>query len=148
MDIEMIAHYTKLPKSMLIKYKTMSAKAIYSDSEYINALSNINRDDLEASLPLARRVYEKYMDEWKFMIQNKYNVNSEPMSAYTLGNWVVGVLQYPTSAREILNFHKGLDANMFREFLETLVEVLDDMPSHKEEWQNALTLLAFPLMNK
>lgn len=148
MNTETIAHYTGLELSEIQRFSKMGAFDIYKDPAYIKALKSLDKAYLESTLQLARMAYEKHIGEFKDEVKARYGLDKAPMSAFTLGNWVVGVLQYPASAHEILNLHKGIKGEVFSGSLQDLLDILNDMPQGSAQWQQALCLLAFPLMAK
>jgi hypothetical protein len=148
MNIETIAHYTGLSISEIQRYSKMGAYDIYKDEAYVKALKGLNKAYLESTLQLARAAYEEHIDSFKDEVKARYGLSKAPMSAFTLGNWVVGVLQYPASANEILNLHKGIKGEVISGSLQDLLDMLNDMPEGAAEWKQALCLLSFPLMLK
>jgi hypothetical protein len=148
MDAKTIAHYTGLEQSDVVRFLKMSTVDVYKDKAYLAAVKSLDKDYLESTLQLARAAYERHIDAFKAEVKDRYGLNKAPMSAFTLGNWVVGVLQYPASAGEILNLHKGIKGEVISGSLQDLLDMLNDMPQASAEWQQALCLLSFPLMNK
>jgi hypothetical protein len=145
---EIIAHYTGLNPSEIKRFSQMSAHDIYRDAVYVAVLKSLDKAYLESTLQLARAAYEKHIDAFKDEVKARYGLNKTPMSALTLGNWVVGVLQYPASAHEILKLHNDIKGEVFSGSLEELLDMLNEMPKGAAEWQQALCLLSFPLMLK
>lgn len=148
MNNERIAQYTGLSLNEVKRLRSMSAQEVFSDSAYIKTLKKLDRHFLESTLADARHAYAIHMDEFKTEIKNRYGISSEPMSAFTLGNWVVGVLQYPDQAKELLRMHGNVGGDVFSGSIEQVLTILEDMPTGTREWQQAMCLLAFPMMNK
>ena len=148
MNAEKIASYTQLPLNEVNRLRTMSAQEVFADKAYLRALKQIDRHFLEETLQEARKAYALHMDEFKAEIQSRYGISSEPMSAFTLGNWVVGVLQYPDQVKELMNMHGNVGGEVFAGSMEQVLTILEDMPHGTREWQQAMCMLAFPMMNK
>lgn len=148
MNAETIAHYTGLSLSEIQRFSKMGASEIYKDPAYTKVLKTLDKAYLEATLQLARTAYEQHIDSFKDEVKARYGLTKTPMSSFTLGNWVVGVLQYPASAHEILNMHKGIKGEVIAGSLQDLLDMLNDMPEGAAQWQQALCLLSFPLMVK
>jgi acyl carrier protein phosphodiesterase len=70
------------------------------------------------------------------------------MSPFTLGNWVVGILEYPEEAKKLIEMHRRVPHQALVDNLPGILEILNEMPRGRAEWQKALCLLAFPLMSK
>lgn len=146
MTIEQIASYTGLAPRTIDRLLQMGTTHIYQDDDYIAALEGLDKAYLEDTLPLARDAYESRLDEFAQEIAERYGVDSEPMSPFTLGNWVVGMLQYPSHAAKMIEMHERVPRVAVRESLHHLLLMLDDMPEGAQQWQQALCLLSFPLM--
>jgi len=146
MTIEQIASYTGLAPRTIDRLLQMGTIHIYQDDDYIAALEGLDRVYLEDTLPLARDAYESHLDDFTQEIAERYGVDSEPMSPFTLGNWVVGMLQYPSHAAKMIAMHERVPRVAVRESLHHLLRMLDDMPEGTQQWQRALCLLSFPLM--
>jgi hypothetical protein len=147
-NTETIANYTGISLSEIKRFSNMGPYDIYKDPAYIAALKTLDRSYLESTLQLARAAYEKHIDAFKDDVKARYGLDKTPMSAFTLGNWVVGVLQYPSSAHEILKLHKGIKGEVISGSLQELLDMLNEMPEGAAEWQQALCMLSFPLMLK
>lgn len=148
MDAQTIAHYTGLQTSDVNRFLKMSTVDVYKDKTYLAAVKQLDKSYLESTLQMARAAYERHIDAFKDEVKARYGLTKAPMSSFTLGNWVVGVLQYPASAGEILNLHKGIKGEVISGSLQDLLDMLNDMPQGSSQWQQALCLLSFPLMNK
>jgi len=145
MNVTELAQYTGLDTGMLQNMLKSTPQAIYSSPEYIDALRSVDCDLLEETLPEARRIYEMHLPEFAASLETRYGISSDPMSPFTLGNWVVGVMQYPQKADTIIEMHHNLSAEVFADNLFDLLEMLGEMRVGREVWQKAMCLLAFPL---
>jgi hypothetical protein len=70
------------------------------------------------------------------------------MSAFTLGNWLVGFLQFPAALEGLSKFHKRLPQDAMAELLPHMLSVLEDMPHGSADWQKALALLSMPMLSQ
>lgn len=146
MDAHKIAAYTQINIAQIERYLQMSARAIYEDPFYNQMLHSLDREFLIDTLPLARKAYEAHLPAFAADLQARYRLPNMPMSAFTLGNWVLGVLEYPNTAPEIITMHGRVPGEVIANNLEDLLQFLGDMPQGSTAWQQALCLLAFPLM--
>lgn len=128
-------------------FLSMRGRDIIQDANYIALLNSVDRDLLERTLPQIRAVYEERLPAFAATIAQRYGLDHNPMSAYTLGNWVVGALQFPAYVDSILDLHEGLAAEMFANELPTLLAMVEDTPG-SEEWKRALCLFSLPLMRR
>lgn len=99
---------------------------------------------LHDSLPHARNAYERSLPRFTQILKEKYGLSNTPMSAFTLGNWLVGFLRYPESIADMPKLHQRVPA-AFREMLPEMLKMLDNVP-HGAQWQKALALMALPMM--
>jgi hypothetical protein len=148
MNASEISAYTGLSESTVQRFLTMSVQNVYEDKDYIAALKLLNRDVLQNTLPAARTAYENHLEEFSDAIRSRYNLDSDVMSAFTLGNWVVGILEYPDQAKKLINMHARVPHQALVEHLPGILRILDEMQQGRTEWQKALCMLAFPLMAK
>lgn len=148
MDSNVISQYTGMALPTVDRLLQMKAERIYEDPVYLLALESLDKTFLEATLPLARKAYEGHLQEFSTQLQQKYRLSVNPMSAFTLGNWVVGILQYPNEARKLMGMHTALNGEIIADGLPELLAMLEGMPRGSREWQQALCLLAFPLLTQ
>ncbi len=148
MDAPQIARYCKLPVDLVAYFLTLSPAEVYRDEQYIRALYRLDLPRLRMTLPIVRSYYEEHLDEFAADMEQTYHIHRGAMSAYTLGNWVVAFLDFPENALNMLEKHSHLPPEMFDGGLEELMQLLDGLPEAQDTWQQALCLLAFPLMTK
>lgn len=128
-------------------FLNMRGEDIIKDDNYIALLGKVDRPVLEKTLPQIRAVYEERLPDFAAYIEKRYKLDHNPMSAYTLGNWVVGALQFPAYVNSILDMHEGLAAEMFANELPALLAMVEDTPG-SVEWQRALCLFSLPLIQR
>jgi len=148
MDARTISHFTGLSEVDVQAYLSSSARDIYQDPHYIEALNTLDKKYLHETLSMVRDYYDVHLDEFAEGLENRYQISRGAMSGFTLANWVVGFLNYPDRVVDLLDRHADLPRVIFDEGLEDLLRLLEGLPEGREHWQKALCLLAFPLMMK
>ncbi|MFP4323161.1 MAG: hypothetical protein ACLFTK_11970 [Anaerolineales bacterium] len=143
-----LANYIGVSTRDVQTWLNMSAAGIYDDPAYQDLVYGLDRALLEETLSEARAVYEDALPEFQAALGSEYNFRNTPMSAYTLGNWLVGFLQYPDSLPELLDIHARIPQSVLTAGLPMLLSYLDDMPQGGAEWQRALAILALPMMSE
>lgn len=146
MDTHQIAKYCNLPIEQVDYFFSLPPEEIYRDEQYVRALYRLDLPRLRMTLPMVRSYYDEHLDEFATCMERTYHIQRGAMSAYTLGNWVVAFLDYPENALSMLEKHSHLPPEMFNGGLEELLNLLDGLPEAQQAWQQALCLLAFPLM--
>ncbi|PJF36918.1 MAG: hypothetical protein CUN49_03005 [Candidatus Thermofonsia Clade 1 bacterium] len=145
MIAEVLAQYIGVEKRKVERLLALKQEQIYEDPEYQAWISKLNVDRLNSFLPLARAAYEKHLATFTEHLRTKYNMVNTPMSAFTLGNWLVGFLHYPSQISELARLHRRLPRQAVLEMLPEMIAMLDDMPEGRAEWQQAFALMALPL---
>lgn len=148
MDVQMIAYYTGLSEQEVRRFLSRPAADTYRDPAYIKTLEQLDQGYLKRTLGMVRDYYDQHLGEFAAELENRYQISRGAMSGFTLANWVIGFLDYPDYAIDLLERHAKLPAEVFDGGLEDLLSLMDGMPEGREQWQQALCLLAFPLMAK
>jgi hypothetical protein len=146
MNTQTLAQYMNVPEGTAKQLMGLSARQLLADETYIGLLYDLDRELLEATLPTVRAVYEEYLPEFIEGVESRYNLDATPMSAFTLGNWVVGALQFPEHTHSILEMHANVPREVFNNELQSLMDILENTPEGKAEWQRAMCVFALPLM--
>jgi len=146
MDASDIATTVGLPEATIKRLMGLAPADLLQDPEYLDLLHELDRELLEETLPMARSAYEEGLPAFSASLNARYGLADTPMSAYTLGNWVVGALQYPDHTSQILKMHDRVPGEAVRNGLEDLLGMLSTMPKGSREWQRALCALSLPLM--
>jgi hypothetical protein len=141
-----LAQYIGVPIEKVDYVLSMSGAEIVKDEIFVGMLKSVDRDLLERTLPQAREAYEKGLPAFETMLQKRYGLSNTPMSAYTLGNWVVGALQFPDYIDTILNMHADIASEVFVGGLPDLLDMVANVPDGGHEWQRALCIFSIPLM--
>lgn len=124
----------------------LSGKQLLENKTYVAMLHDLDKDLLEATLPTVRDVYERHLPEFVERVEQRYGLGATPMSAFTLGNWVVGALQFPDHTHSILEMHANIPREVFNNELQSLMDILEEVSQGKQEWQRAMCVFALPLM--
>jgi hypothetical protein len=142
-----LSQHTGIPASDIDALLALPAEDIFSHEVYMGLLQSLDSQLLEETLPNARAVYEEHLPTFKETLANHHHINTEPMSPYTLGNWLVGVARYPETASGILKMHENVPGNIVAANLASLIDMLDDMPDDAvAAWKQAICVLSIPLM--
>ncbi len=141
-----LAEIIGIPQATVDRFLVMGAEAIYKDDEYMGLVRSLDGALMEDTLPDVREVYERHLSEFVAELQAKYRLAQNPMSAYTLGNWVVGMLRYPETTNTLLKMHSEVPSQMIVDGLPHLIGFIEDLDRGRTEWQRALCILSIPLM--
>jgi|GEM_PF-1787379 len=141
-----LAQYIGIPTTSVSRIIKMQQTKIYEDKDYKEWINKLDSTSLHNTLPHARSAYDKHLPDFVQILQTRYGMKDTPMSAYTLGNWLVGFLQYPSALANLAEMHNRIPQRAFREMLPQLISMLDEMPAGRADWQRALSLLALPLL--
>jgi hypothetical protein len=140
-----LAHYIGVPPAKIARLLALTQQQIYSDAEYKSWLEQLDSAALYATLPHARQAYETHLPHFAQILEEKYHLSRTPMSAFTLGNWLVGFLEYHDKLIDLSKMHGRLPRQAVIEMLPDMIGMLDDMPQGRADWQKALALMALPL---
>jgi len=147
MTAEEVARYCKVPAHLIRDWMGRSPSDVYRDQQYIRTLYRLDLPYLRATLPRVREFYAENLDSFAEDMEQRYQIARGAMSSFTLGNWVVAFLDHPEYSLNMIERHNHLPSELFGGGLESLMLMLEDLPEGKEQWQQALCLLTFPLMN-
>lgn len=123
----------------------MKQSRIYDDPTYQAWIAKLDANQLHQSLNEARAAYEKMLPQFSQQLSERYNMNNTPMSPFTLGNWLVGFLQYPDAIRELSQKHNRLPREAVIDMLPEMLSMMNGMKQGRADWQKALALMALPL---
>lgn len=121
---------------------------IYNDSAYLNQIRQIDTERLYETLPAARDIDAEYVPQYNQILSERFGLHNSVMSAFTLGNWLVGFLQFPKTLDNLSQHHKRLPKEAMAELLPHMLSVLEDMPHGSADWQKALALLSMPMLSQ
>ncbi|MCU0463768.1 MAG: hypothetical protein MUF38_04280 [Anaerolineae bacterium] len=141
-----LAHYIGANKDQINRLTRMKQSQVYSDPTYQAWVQQMDAGALHETLAHARAAYEEHLPQFAAILSTRYGMSNTPMSSFTLGNWLVGFLQYPDSISNLSKMHQRIPQEAFREMLPEMIQMLDDLPTGREGWQRALALMALPLV--
>ena len=141
-----LADYIGTRESTIEDLLQLSPTQIYQSEAYQALVAKLDRDLLHQTLPEARGAYEQGLPRFKREMGKSYDFDRSPMSAFTLGNWLVGFLQQPDALNTLPKFHGDVPRPVMREGLPHLLSILDRMGQGRQEWQQALAVLSLPLV--
>ena len=142
MLVAQFAHYLNIDVNDVEQLMALPAAAIYDDPFYQELVQSINPRALEGSAHIVRAIYEENLGE----IKAEYNLTDTVMSGYTLVNWVLGFMMYPERMRDMLSVHTSVPSGVVADMLPRLVDLLEDLPENREDWQRALLIFSLPLV--
>ncbi|MCS6870387.1 MAG: hypothetical protein RML95_01690 [Anaerolineae bacterium] len=143
-----LAHYIGVEQSKVERLLLLTQEQVYQDAEYQAWINALDVERLNDFLPLARAAYERHLASFTEHLRTKYGMANTPMSPFTLGNWLVGFLQYPSQISNLSRIHQRLPRQAVLEMLPEMIAMLDDMPEGREDWQRAFALMTLPLAAK
>lgn len=124
---------------------TMTPDEIFADELYVYWVRSLPQERLDKTLIMARDNYAAHMPEYHQHLEAHYGLKHPKMSAYTLGNWLLGYLQYPDLVVELPGVHHRLPRQAVIDVLPAMLDTLAEMPEGAADWQRALAVLALPL---
>jgi len=142
-----IAHYTGQSTSEINRLLGLGQAAVYADPVYKDWVKSLDVTLLHQTLPMARAIYERLLPSFTARLKDSYGIDSSPMSAFTLGNWLVGFLQYPDQINQLAHLHRRIPKAALEEGLPDILQALEELPNGKREWQKAMTVLMLPLLS-
>lgn len=124
----------------------MTPEEIIKDEAYLTLVNSLNRRILEDTLEAARTSYEYSLPNLKADLADQFNINTDPMSPDTLGNWVITILRDLQKLDQLVLKHKNLNAEIIQYGLDDIVKMVGYINEGSEEWQRAICILALPLL--
>ncbi|MEO1664250.1 MAG: hypothetical protein AAFU54_06420 [Chloroflexota bacterium] len=143
-----LAQYIGVPGSEIDRLLQMSGDDVVTDAGFMKLVKSIDLAVLKQSLPATRAAYEEQLPALRKDITNRYGVNADVMSAHTLGNWIVGAIEFPQYISSITSNHTDVPREVFVNKMPQLLDMVKDVPGGGAEWQKALCVFVLPLMTK
>ncbi|NDJ54497.1 MAG: hypothetical protein GYB68_15620 [Chloroflexi bacterium] len=137
-----------IPDASLDRLATLSTRDLLADPTYREMLSSLDCDLLEATLPEARAALENNLPAIAERVVAEWALDRNPMSAYTLGNWVVAFARQPDHIEQLIHFHDRMPSQLFRDVLPEIVSLFNEMPRGAEAWKYAITVLGLVLASR
>ena len=139
---DLYANYAGLPADETERLLAMGAEAIYQDKRYQFLVTGLDASLLHNTAGHVRDVYDKELPDLKA----RYGLAGTVMSGFTLCNWVLGYLNYPTKLSDLLGQHERIPVKTMADMLPELVDLLESVPEGREEWERALLIITLPLL--
>jgi hypothetical protein len=139
---ELYASHAGIPAEETERLLAMPAEAIYRDKGYQALVTGLDVSLLHDTAGYVRRVYEEELPE----IKARYGLTGTVMSGYTLCNWVLGYLNYPSKLSDLLGQHDRIPVKTMLDMLPELVDLLESVPEGREEWERAFLIITLPLL--
>jgi hypothetical protein len=145
MIVETLAHYIGVKPAQIQRLLSLAQSQVYADDEYRTWLGTLDAALLYETLTDARAAYESQLDVFSSLLRDRYGMGETRMSSFTLGNWLIGFLQYPDTIARLSQMHSRIPQQAFLDMLPDMIKMLDSMNSGRADWQKALALMALPL---
>jgi hypothetical protein len=139
---ELYANYAGLPADETERLLAMPAEAIYQDQRYLALVKSLNVSLLHNTAGAVHKAYEEGLPDLKA----RYGLSGTTMGGFTLCNWVLGYLNYPTRLSDLLGQHDRIPVKTMLSMLPELVDLLRDVPQGREEWERAFLIITLPLL--
>lgn len=147
MNSELLAHTIGIPVREIQRLFRLDRVEMYNDSEYRRLVREIDLELLGTTLPLARQVYDRIMPDVIAAVRSEFDYAGRGMSAFTLGNWVIGFLTQPDELSKLLEFHDGVPSAVFEISLPSILDALNQIENGGREWAKAMAILSLPLLS-
>jgi hypothetical protein len=126
------------------KLMRLSRSQLYDNPFYQNLVNQLDFESLRYSVGDARKVYETHLPELVAHLREEYGYTGKPMTAFNLGNWLVGFLSQPDQLYRLIDLHKQVPLEVISTGLPDILEMLGEMGPSGREWQKALAVLSLP----
>lgn len=145
MVAQLLAKHIGIPVEQVESFLHMSHAQIYASPDYYELVKTLDYDLLVESLNEVRRVYEQHLPGLASHLRDQHGYLGRPMTAYTLGNWLIGFLNQPHLLFKLVDIHRPLSPEIIETSLPAILEILGKMANGAHEWQRATALLSLPL---
>jgi len=135
---ETLSKYVGIPSGDVEHYLGMPVSALASDPNYIQLLQGLDLATLESSMTEAHTLLEQSLPGFTDQVTSEYALRRNPMSGYTLANWLLGYLNYPEKMDALVELHDRVPSEAIRKYLPAVISMLDNMGPGREMWQRAL----------
>ena len=139
---ELYAKHAGLAAEETERLLAMPAEAIYQDQRYLALVKSLDVSLLHDTAGAVHKAYEAGLPGLK----EQYGLGGTTMGGFTLCNWVLGYLNYPTRLSDLLGQHDRIPVKIMRNMLPELVGLLRDVPEGREEWERAFLIITLPLL--
>lgn len=122
-----------LPRTALLNHPT-----------YNRLLEGLDSDLLGETLSHAREIYESKMPGVINSISEEYAYRGRGMTAFTLGNWLLGFVSQPNQLPKLMDFHNRVPTPAIAAGLPLILGALATMEEGAAEWVKAMAVLSLP----
>ncbi|MCB9450564.1 MAG: hypothetical protein H6672_03950 [Anaerolineaceae bacterium] len=140
--IELLSSYSGVPAQDLKNLLALAPQEIYQSAMYHELVRQIDQKELEQTLASVRVIYDEHLPE----IKDRFQLQRTIMSGYTLGSWLLGYIAFPDKMVDLLDRHQNIPPQVIREVLPELLDLLETIPEGAAAWQQAMVIVALPLM--
>lgn len=141
---EVLAQYIGIPQSDIKNLLSLSLEDLYDSPAYNKLVQQLDFDLLHETLPDARKVYESVVPTVIDSISSEFKYTGRGMTAFTLGNWLVGFLARPDQLFKLADIHSHIPVPAIEAGLPLILAGLSDMDSGGKQWSKAMAVLSLP----
>jgi len=146
LDLTTLSQLTGIPITTIEYWQTLSAVQIVHNRDYIDALRDVDRLELESSFNEIRTRYQGHLVHFQRMLAQRYGVHHAPMFSEILGHWVLSAVEQPSYLEHVIKRHARMPREMISDGLPMLVDMLASPSGERNEWQRAVVLLTLPML--
>ncbi|MBI5928628.1 MAG: hypothetical protein HY862_04925 [Chloroflexi bacterium] len=141
---QLLAENIGVSQSDIQALTRLSRAELYENPTYQNLVNDLDFDLLHETLPIARKVYESTLPAVIEAISDTYRYKGRGMTAFTLGNWLVGFLSQPDQLYQLVEYHNRVPLQVIEEGLPMILKSLGEMEAGGTEWTKAMAVLSLP----
>lgn len=141
-----LARYIGIPTEEVQRLLKLTPEVLFVDEGYQSLIHGLRRSVLEETLPEVTAAYEAGLPRLKQTLRDQYHYDTDPMTPYTLGTWMVNALRYPQRLEALMKKHERIQLPMMKHGLKDIVEMVGHIPAGGKEWQKALCVVCLPLI--
>lgn len=145
---EVLVRSTGLPPEEVVRMLSLGTNALSLDPAYLALVARLSGAMLEFTLPAAYALLNERIPPINQRMTEEYGLTRSPMSADTLGNWLVSFARSPRMLWLLPVLHSTLVPAMITRYLPEIIATLDDMGEGRAEWQKALAILGLLLASE
>ncbi len=141
-----LARYMGIPAEEVEQLLKIGVRKLAADPGYQAMLKKLDLPLLESTMAEAHNLIEKGLPEFTDHITSEYSLRRNPMSGYTLANWLVGYLNFPEKVEALVELHDRVPHEAVEKYLPAVIQMLQPMSQGREEWQKALATVGIILV--
>ncbi|MBZ0305432.1 MAG: hypothetical protein K8I82_05130 [Anaerolineae bacterium] len=146
MLVPTLAEYIGIPEIEIQQFMTMPKSQLYKNDVYQALVESLDYQMLGTTLTEARSVYDTHLPELVDYLRQEYGFKGKPMTALTLGNWLLGFLHNHKNLHKLAEMHHHIPHYVLEYGLPEILKILNFMPDPaRAEWQKAMAVLSLPL---